>query len=185
MTAFRYGGPDGCGRYGMLDTVAGRLLCHDCGGRYLHLATHARRSHALSAAEYRERHGLGYDTVLVAEAARKKMAAVWERHRDEHLERLQSTRDPGAARQAAHDRRAGREWRPEVVARRQQAGRSRAGRDLTSAETEFLGDETDIRGWADRARTLLAMDGVTRGSLARVTGIARPTIDQRLRRYPG
>lgn len=42
----KIGDTDGHGCFGELTVTGdGRLLCHDCGGTYLHLATHLSRSH--------------------------------------------------------------------------------------------------------------------------------------------
>ncbi len=60
---------DGFGRYGVLDEDADGLLCHDCGRRFVHLGLHAWKGHGMTAAEYRQAHGLPR-TGLVASAIR-------------------------------------------------------------------------------------------------------------------
>lgn len=68
------GDADGHGRFGMLDENADGLLCHDCGGRFIHLGLHAYRAHGMAAADYRKAHGLGRRG-LVTEATRATIAA--------------------------------------------------------------------------------------------------------------
>ena len=60
----------------------------------------------------------------------------------------------------------------------------RRGRALTDAEIASLGDPTDIPAWAERARALLELEGVTLSSLARSIDMPTPTVAQRLRRHP-
>ena len=176
-----YGSPDGHGRYGILDRDDdGRPICHECGRALEHLATHVR-VHGISAAEYRERHGLSPGLALVGEDARARMRAAWERHRIAHLTTLDEHRDPNAAREASRESR----WSPQQVAEAQARGMARRGRMLTDAEINSLGDPTDIPAWADRARVLLELEGVTLSSLARSIDMPTPTVAQRLRRHPG
>ena len=52
------------GLYGQLNEVAGRLVCHVCGGSYLSVGHHAQRAHGLSAADYRAEFGLNRKTPL-------------------------------------------------------------------------------------------------------------------------
>lgn len=52
------GDADGCGRYGVLDETPDGLLCHECGRSFKHLGLHAYKAHGLTAAEYRDAHGL-------------------------------------------------------------------------------------------------------------------------------
>lgn len=57
---------DGHGHYGVLDDDGESLLCHECGSRFIHLGLHAWRGHGITAAEYRQRHGLSRRRGLVA-----------------------------------------------------------------------------------------------------------------------
>lgn len=52
------GDPSGHGRYGILDTNEYGVLCHECGERFASVGIHSQRSHGISAAEYRRRHGV-------------------------------------------------------------------------------------------------------------------------------
>ena len=118
-----YGSPDGHGRYGILDRDDDRRpICHECGRAFEHLATHVR-VHRISAAEYRERHGLSPGLTLVGDASRARMSAAWERHRSTHLTTLDEHRDPNAAREASRESR----WSPQQVAGAQARGAARPG----------------------------------------------------------
>lgn len=188
MTTPAYGGPDGYGRYGILDTDDdGLLICHECGQPWKHLATHARAAHGLLAADYRARHGLARSRALVAPAVSTRMRDSWEQHRDEHLTAIETHRDPDKARMRSpvgHTGQGRGTSRPEVLAGYQQRARARRGRQLTDEERELLGDGLDLQAWADAARMLLARDGITVRSLAEASDIAQPTVHQRIRRYP-
>ena len=174
-----YGSPDGHGRYGILDRDDRRPICHERGRAFEYLATHVR-VHGISAAEHRERHGLSPGLALVGDATRVRMSAAWERHRSTRLTTLEVYRDPNAAREASRESR----WSPQQVAGAQARGVDRRGRALTDAEIASLGDPTDIPAWAERARALLEIEGVTLSSLARSIDMPTPTVAQRLRRYP-
>lgn len=65
---------DGYGRYGVVDENADGLLCHECGWRGTHLGLHAWRAHAITAAEYRVRHGLRRSKGLIATDLHEKMS---------------------------------------------------------------------------------------------------------------
>mgnify|MGYP000124004124 FL=1 len=102
------GSPDGCGRYGILDTDGERCLCHECGRWYRSLGAHVVAAHGQSARDYKRAHGLPLSRGLVAEEARRRMS---ERARSRvgtpGWERLKKARDPVAAARArdgiAHD----------------------------------------------------------------------------------
>lgn len=53
------GDQDGFGTFGVVDETADGLLCHECGRRFTHLGLHVYKAHEMSAAEYRQSHGLG------------------------------------------------------------------------------------------------------------------------------
>ena len=180
MTRPVYGAPDGHGRYGILDRRAedGRVLCHECGRWWRHLATHLAGTHGIRAADYRRAHGLSSGTALIGSSVQAKLAEASSR--PERLEHLAGIRDPDQARAGMTP---GGQWAPELVAgRRARAAARRV--DLTPAQIAELGDITDIRGWCQRARTLIARDQVPASAIARATGLAEGTVSQRLRRYP-
>ncbi len=181
MTRPVYGAPDGHGRYGILDRRPedGRVLCHECGRWWHHLATHLAQGHGIRAADYRRAHGLSTGTALIGAQVRDALSEASSQ--PDRVERLAAVRDPDRAR--AGMTRAG-QWAPELVAGRQ--ARAAARRiDLTAAQLNELGDVTDIAGWAARARALMARDAVTAAAIARACGLATGTVSQRLRRHPG
>lgn len=181
MTRPAYGSLDGHGLYGILTRDdEGRVICHECGRACEQLATHLRYSHGMSAALYREVHGLSTGTKLLGTATLAKLSESWRRHEAEHLARLDATRDVDAARSR---NTAAAQWRPELIARRREAAAAQR-RDLTSAQVASLGDITDMQGWADRARALIERDGVSVAAIARAVGMSTGGVDGRLRRYP-
>jgi hypothetical protein len=177
----RVGDPDGHGRYAQLERDDdGRLLCHECGTWWAHLATHARQAHGIPAAAYRQAHGLGATTRLVGDGPRERMRTAYAARPAEHLARLAASRDPDAARPTGPAT-----WAPEVRAKRAAIARARRGRPLTPDETARLTEvEYDLQAWADRARELLTQPDISARSLADAADIAIPTVHQRLRRYP-
>lgn len=178
----RVGDPDGHGRYAQLEhDDEGRLLCHECGTWWQHLATHVRGAHGIPTAAYRQAHGLGASTRLVGDGPRERMRVAYDAHRDEHLAHLAAARDPETARVAS----TATTWAPETRAARAAAARARRGRPLTPDEAARLADaDHDLQAWADRARDLLSLPDVSARSLAEAADIATPTVHQRLRRYP-
>ena len=74
LTDPRMGSPDGCGRYGILDTDGERCLCHECGRWYRSLGAHVVAAHGQSARDYKRAHGLPLSRGLVAEEARRRMS---------------------------------------------------------------------------------------------------------------
>lgn len=184
----KYGDPDGHGHYGMLETDEdGLLVCHECGEPWQHLATHARATHSLLAADYRERHGLARTRTLVAPATADRMRDAWEDNREAHMSAIEQARDPQKARlrsPVGHKGQGRGSSAPEVLAGYQQRARARRGRKLTTEEAATLGGGLDLQAWADAARVLLEQDGVTSRSLAEASDIAVSTVAQRLRRYP-
>lgn len=179
MTGPVYGDPDGHGRYGILDRDddTGRVLCHECGRWWQHLATHLAGTHGIRAADYRARHGLSTGTALIGSQVRAKLAE--SSGRPERIAQLAEHRDPDRARAGMGPGR----WAPELVAGRRARAIARRV-DLTPAQLAELGDHTDIAGWADRARALMARDGVSAAAIDRATGLATGVAAQRLRRYP-
>lgn len=179
----RVGDPDGHGAYGRLDREDGQVRCHECGQWWQHLATHARLAHGLTAAAYRQAHGLGATTPLVGDDTRARMRASFEPRRDQHLADLDAHRDAAAAAARSRSHTRAEPWAPEIRARRQEVGRATRSADLTPQQAALLGDGIDLQQWADAARSLRA-DGVTLAALARSADISPATVSQRLRRYP-
>ena len=181
----RVGDPDGFGRYGIIDTDDdGRLLCHECGAYWGHLATHARLAHGITAPDYRRQHGLGSTTKLAGAGARRKMREAFAARTDDPLGTLEAHRDPGTAADRSLSHRGGA-WAPEVRAKRAALARARRGRELTPQEVGRLAAVGhDLQAWADTARSILADPTVSTTSIAAVSDITPSTVSQRLRRYP-
>lgn len=177
----RIGDPLGYAAFGQVVTDDdGLLICGECGRPCRQLATHVRYSHGLSAAEYRERYGLGRSTRLVS---RDQIDSARERA-NQRIEQITATfdrtRDPDKAREASR----GLPWTPQTRARRQALARARRTPDLTPEQVERLGDGLDLQEWADAARRLITEDGVSLAALGRAADITPATVTQRLRRYP-
>ena len=175
------GDRDGHGRYGIIDEDASGLLCHECGGRFKHLATHISMGHKISVADYREHHGLHASKPLVAKAVSSKMRDSWGKHADRHLADLDSSRDPSQATAASisvnRNRSAG------AKAGRDKVLRSRRGRLLTKAEIAELDQAEDTAAWCAVAHRIMEDPMVTYRSLAESVGIRTGTAEQRMRRY--
>jgi hypothetical protein len=67
------GDPDGYGRYGVLEEQPGGLVCHECGRTFPSLGLHAYRGHGMTAAQYRERHGLQRTAGLITAELRTRI----------------------------------------------------------------------------------------------------------------
>ncbi|WP_446666624.1 MucR family transcriptional regulator [Flexivirga sp. B27] len=67
------GDRDGHGHYGVLDEDSDGLLCHECGRRFTHLGLHAWKGHGITAADYRQEHGLARSRGLVATSTRNAL----------------------------------------------------------------------------------------------------------------
>ena len=67
------GDADGHGRYGMLDETSDGLVCHECGRAFPNLGLHAWRGHGMTAAQYREAHGLQRGRGLVSSQLRQRI----------------------------------------------------------------------------------------------------------------
>lgn len=61
------GDPSGHGIYGQLEQTEFGAICHECGHPFISIAVHTSRTHQLSAAEYRRRHGIPRHIPLVAD----------------------------------------------------------------------------------------------------------------------
>ena len=129
-----YGGTDGHGTYGQLTTgEGGGLICHECGAERAFLGRHVR-VHGMTAAQYREAHGLGRSTSLASpdllgrwseNAAGRVGSAEWER--------FAAARDPDTAREESAQVWREETPRPAVMERLRlralAASRSRQGRE--------------------------------------------------------
>lgn len=179
----RLGDEDGCGRFGELTVTGdGRLLCHECGGTYLHLATHLGRSHGLSAERYRIAHGLPLTIPLVAASVSKRMAQAWDANREQHIEILGRHRDVARARESA---RPVSQWTAATRAARAKKLAEKRGRMLTEAEKRELGDDLPLEEWCRRVRLLLAADSaLSVASISRSFGMSEGWAYRRLQRYP-
>lgn len=179
------GAPDGNGRYGYLDhdhDDDGRVLCHECGRWWRHLATHIFQSHGIRADDYREAHGLPQTLALVGTSTHQAMSAGWERNRPIHVAALDEARDTALATNASRTRN-GRPWAAATIAGRQAAAASRRT-ELTPDQVASLGDPTDLPAWCAAARALIDREGVTGAAISRAAGLSTATVWQRLRRYP-
>lgn len=180
MSRPTFGGPDGHGRFGILDRRAqdGRVLCHECGRWWHHLATHLAQGHGIRAAAYRQAHGLSSGTALVGTRVHDALSAASSD--PARIELLATVRDPDRARAGMTSRG---QWAPELVAGRQARGTAQRV-ELTTEQLAELGDVTDIPSWAARVRVLMDRDGVPAAAVARASGLATGTVSQRLRRHP-
>lgn len=95
----RLGEPDGLGRYGVVDEDDDGLLCAECDWRGVHLGLHAYRAHGLTAAEYKQRHGLRRSRGLVAAPTRDRLIAHGVAQYPSRT-KLQEVRDPAEASEA-------------------------------------------------------------------------------------
>ncbi|POX94944.1 hypothetical protein C3473_11215 [Mycobacterium kansasii] len=179
----RIGDRDGFGEYGRLTiTVGNRVLCHECGRDFLHLATHLARTHGITAERYRLAHGLPLTIPLVAATVSQRMAAAWEANRDVHLDTLNQHRDPARAQKST---RPASEWTAATRAARRERLRATRGRSLTEAEKNLLGDSLPLAEWCRRVRALLADDPtLTVASISRAFDMTPSWAYQRLYRYP-
>lgn len=94
--AVNLGDRDGFGTYGTVDEDADGLLCHECGHRFAHLGLHAWRGHGMTAAIYREAHGLARSRGLVAAETRSTIVDNARRNLTNRPQFVEA-RDPAAA----------------------------------------------------------------------------------------
>lgn len=130
------GEPDGFGRYGVLEVTSGGLLtCAGCGGLFRHLGLHVYRAHGLTAAGYRDQHGLARGRGLVAADLHRVMADKARARMDTPAgERFTAARDPAAASAARIAGWAG--FAPQVLAQLRQHNPNR-GRPVQQVEVEL------------------------------------------------
>lgn len=179
------GDPDGYGRYGLIDEDDDGLLCHECGNRYRHLATHIAMGHKMRVADYRQEHGLPAKRPLAARSVRENMRQSWNEHRDQHLADLDKYRDPPkaieASRAATKNKSAG------ATAGQKASLQRRRGRPLTKEEVSDLQSTATIGEWCQAAYRILDDPAVSIISLAHSVGMKPVTAHHRLakRRPPG
>jgi len=96
----QYGDSDGHGVYGQLSPGDdGGLVCHECGQERQFLGRHVRE-HGMSADQYRERHGLGRSTPLVAPDLQRTFSEkATERVDSPGWKRFEAARDADSARE--------------------------------------------------------------------------------------
>lgn len=172
---------DGYGQYGIIDETGDGILCHTCGKRYRHLATHITAGHGDTVADYRARHGLPVSRPLVAESVRSRMRDSWERHRDDHLAVLDRHRDPARATQASVPVSRGRS--AGAKASQSEYLRGRTGRALTDGEKAQLDATGSVAEWAEVAIEVLEDPTVSVRSLATSAGVKSVTAQARISRY--
>ena len=97
----RPGDRDGYGRYGYLDGDETHIVCHECGKLYRALGTHLMKAHGMTAAEYKEAHGLPRGMGLVApETRRAQSLHALSQVGTPGWDRMVEKRDPTAASHA-------------------------------------------------------------------------------------
>lgn len=117
------GEKDGYGRYGYLDGDDERIICHECGGLYRALAPHLIKAHDMTAAEYKQAHGLPRGMGLVApETRRAKSLQALSHVGTPEWDRMVEKRDPTAASHA----RTEESFVPRGVVSEQKAATARA-----------------------------------------------------------
>lgn len=172
---------DGYGQYGIIDETGDGILCHTCGKRYRHLATHIAAGHGDTVADYRARHGLPASRPLVAKSVRSSMRDSWERHRETHLAGLEKHRDPAKATQASVPVSRGRS--AGAKASQSEYLRGRTGRALTDGEKAQLDATGNVAEWAEVAIGILEDTTVSVRSLATSAGVKPVTAQARISRY--
>lgn len=182
------GDTDGHGHYGILDEDDRGLLCHECGRRYRHLATHISGGHHITVAQYREKHGLHATRPLVAQTVSRKMRQSWDKHADTHLATLDTHRDPQAATVASipaiKKRSAGAKASRGDYLHARKGERRPQGRPATTEERAQLDAATSIAEWCTIVRTILEDPTTTASALANSLGMKPTTLYQRLNRNP-
>ena len=95
------GDTHGHGLHGILTEEAGKLLCHECGGRYASLGVHARMAHGIPAREYKRVYGLDRGQSLNASGLRRVHSeASKSRVGTAAWRAFEESRDPTAASHA-------------------------------------------------------------------------------------
>lgn len=109
-----YGDRDGHGYYGQLtEGDTGGIICHECGTERVFLGRHVR-VHGMTAAQYREAHGLGRSTSLASPDLRDRWSEkASARVGSPEWSRFEQARNPAAATEASREATA--DVRPQVV----------------------------------------------------------------------
>lgn len=175
------GDADGYGRYGILDETTQGLLCHECGRRYQHLASHITRGHKILVADYRTTHGLHASKPLVTVTVSGKMRDAWDKNSAQHLADLAAHRDPHRA--AESSRATNRNRSAGARAGRVESLKKRRGRSLTTTEVQTLKNQDTVAQWCQVAYKILEDPSVSVRSLAQSAGIHPITAYDRLHRY--
>jgi ROS/MUCR transcriptional regulator protein/CGNR zinc finger len=127
----RLGDQDGYGRYGMLEERREGLVCHLCGRAFPNLGLHAYRGHGMTAAQYREEHGLQRRIGLVSSELRGRIQQnAGARMSTPAGQAFVAARDPKRAEAARLERSI--EWRAATRAsfRTARAGGGRLGTEV-------------------------------------------------------
>lgn len=100
------GSPSGHGQWGILERTEDGVLCHECGQWRESIGAHLA-AHDMTAAEYRQRHGLARMQPLVSlRLSREQSERARSRLGSPAWQRLEEARDPAgaaAARESLHD----------------------------------------------------------------------------------
>ncbi len=172
------GDPDGYGTFAELDDDGHTVGCHECGRRSRNLGLHVRVHGGMTAAGYRQAHGLSTGQALIpADLARE--LAEHSRNSPTSLAALAANRDPDRARAANTTEGRSRPQRRAV--RQRTAATARLGRPLTVAQTTQLTRAITLDEWAQIARRFVGT-GASHRSIAAATGVPASTVSQRLTR---
>ncbi|MEO6702586.1 MAG: MucR family transcriptional regulator [Jatrophihabitantaceae bacterium] len=175
----RVGDRDGYGRFGELDDDGQTVLCHECGRRRRSLGRHIR-VHGMTAAEYRQAHGLSTGCSLIGAELRGRLSELTRSH-PTSLAALAAHRDVHRARAAVTAEGHHRPQRQAI--RRRTAHHARLGRELSSADKAALTRAESVRAWCMVVHQLVATGASVRG-IATQTGISPATAAGRIARYP-
>lgn len=95
------GEPDGFGTYGVMARDEHAALCHECGGWFASVGAHLGPAHAMTAVEYRRRHGLMRTQPLTSRSLSRELAKSSRNNiGGPGWARFESARDPQAAADA-------------------------------------------------------------------------------------
>lgn len=125
------GDPSGHGIYSQLEQTEFGAICHECGHPFISIAVHTSRTHQLSAAEYRRRHGIPRHIPLVADQVSANRASDTPSALRRRLPcRRCGPTTPSKAGSAIPANRTSRPWRPNghADARSHPTNRSRSGK---------------------------------------------------------
>lgn len=131
------GDVDGHGLYGMLDKTSDGLVCHECGRAFPNLGLHAWRGHGITAAKYRETHGLQRRRGLVSTELRQRIQInAKDRMNTPAGQAFTAARDPQRAQNARLTQPI--QWTAAARAsnRAARAGRGRHGAEVTCHNPE-------------------------------------------------